>query len=59
MKAVPPSDATVIDLHAQVNAAAAVAMNETLAARSARSSKPAPPSHPAQPAQPSTTRKKD
>jgi Tat protein translocase TatB subunit len=59
MKAVPPSDATVIDLHAQVNAATAVAMNETLAARSARSSKPASPSHPAQPAQPSTTRKKD
>ena len=61
-KAVPPSDATVIDLHAQIHAAAAVAANETLAARSAKSSKPAQPSHPAhpaQPAQPSATRKKD
>ena len=68
IKAVPPSDATVIDLHAQVNAVAAVAMNETLAARSAKASKPAQPSPsshaanpapPAQPSQPSGVRKKD
>ena len=51
IKAVPPPDATVIDLHAQVNAAAVV-MNETLAARSAKSSKPAQPARPSQPAQP-------
>ena len=52
IKAAPPSDATVIDLHAQVNANAAVLANETLAARSAKASKPAQPSQ-------SSARKKD
>jgi Tat protein translocase TatB subunit len=50
IKATPPSDATVIDLHAQVNANAAAQANQTLAARSATSSNPA---------QPSAQRKKD
>lgn len=35
-KATPPADATVIDLHAQVHAASAVAAHETLVARSSK-----------------------